>query len=94
MKRQGRQLKKQYATLSEEEVAARWRALRPRSLRVLGITGGLTVAAFLYNHVMHLSQQAHDYLTIGFQICAVFAVCSCFMLIMSFLFGREGEAAG
>jgi hypothetical protein len=85
-------MKAGYAALSDDELRQRWLATRPRAFRMLAVTSGLTIGAFLFNRAVPLPQKSHDYLTIGFQICSVFAVCSLLMFAMSLVYGRTAKA--
>lgn len=80
-----------YQAASDEAIREKWLALRPRVQRNTVLFAAGAGVLFGINHFVMLSQQVHDYLTIGFQLCTVFAVCLLFMTVMTYVFGRTSK---
>ena len=75
-------------TMTQEEMAQRWREMRPRYLKFLAFFVIAAVSLFLTNHFMPFGQTALNIVNVAFQIFCVFTVLFSMLTAMSFIYGR------
>ncbi|HVX86571.1 MAG TPA: hypothetical protein VH253_17450 [Phycisphaerae bacterium] len=86
-------IRKQYEQLTPDQVAQRWRAMRPRYVKwTCGFLLG-AVALFLGNRALPLNQGTVNVINVAFQIFCIFAVMFTVLLGMSFIFGGRERAS-
>ncbi len=86
-------IKRQYQSLTQEQVAERWRMMRPRYWRWLAMFASLAVLLFFGNRTLSPSQGVVNVINVGFQIALIFGVMFSVMIVMSYVFGGKGETA-
>lgn len=86
-------IKSQYEALTPEQVAQRWRDLRPRYFRWLGFFLLAAVILFTCNRAMALNQATVNVINVAFQIFCIFSVMFAVLVGMSFIFGGVETAA-
>jgi hypothetical protein len=74
--------------MSQEEMAQRWREMRPRYLKFLMFFVFAAVSLFLANRVLSFGQTTVNIVNVAFQIFCVFVVLFGMLTGMSFLYGR------
>src|SRR3954465_15510934 len=106
-KRNKRQSKisKRFESMSHEEVAERWRVMRPRYFRWLGLFTLLAAIMYLVNHALIMQYSADalkandtlvkliGFLNAAFQISSIFWVLFIALIGMSYFYGKPPQHA-
>ena len=99
-KRATSKLEQRYKDMSSEEVEKRWRDMRPRYFKWLGLFVSLACITFLLNHVFLMQHSAAELrvdgfytktigvLNVAFQISCIFTFLFTTLVSMSYFYGR------
>ncbi len=84
-------VERRLSTMSQDEMAQRWLALRPRYVRWSALFALAATILFLYNRMVQLQQGTVNIVNVAFQICCIFLVLFATMTAMSFIYGRPSK---
>lgn len=76
------------ATMSEAEMAQRWRDMRPRYIRFLAFFVLAAAGLFFGNRCLGFNQTITNFANVAFQIFSVFIVLFLVLTVMSLYYGR------
>jgi len=92
-------------SMSHEEIAERWRQMRPRYYRWLALFTMLSIILYLINHALIMQYSAEalkrndllvkliGVLNAGFQISSIFWMLFAFLVGMSYFYGKAPATA-
>jgi ABC-type transporter Mla maintaining outer membrane lipid asymmetry permease subunit MlaE len=75
--------------MTPEEMAQRWREMRPRYVKFLAFFIAAAFSLFVANHFQHFSQGVLNVVNVAFQIFCVFTVLFGMLTAMSLFYGRD-----
>jgi hypothetical protein len=88
MARSNRSRRSRFENISDEEIQARWRALRPMGIKWLVICAVAAPSLFALHHYWQPSKQVADILSVAFRIAVGGAGLFAFLVLMSIVFAR------